>query len=208
MIFLFSNICGAVTNPSTAVCTVDAQAYQYAKQYNLCYPIGQKGVPKISFLNPADENAGVKVVHAGIPATDGVTRQLAVSLTCDTTAADRPTLTFTGESKEGGIITYGFSGKTKTACPGAAPAPTPEDDLPLGWYGFGGLIMTLALVAFILYFIIGFLVLKFKMQKTGTEAIPQFAFWKDLPFLFIDGVMLPVDLIKGAMGKKNYQEMA
>ncbi|EFC49444.1 hypothetical protein NAEGRDRAFT_78226 [Naegleria gruberi] len=112
----YFNICGSITNPSTAVCTVDAQGYQYSKQYNLCFPIGVKGVPQIS-LNSTSDGLVVKVVHAGIPATDGVSRALSISLTCDLTAPERPTLTFSGESREGGVINYGFSGKSKLACP-------------------------------------------------------------------------------------------
>jgi len=133
---------------------------------------------------------------------------LAFDLTCDTTATTL-SLTFTGETKEGSVNSYNFKGATKYACPGTGGGGGGDsEDYGLGQYGAGGLILTLLLVAFILYFVIGTVLLKFKFQKTGLEMIPQGGFWKDLPFLFFDGIMLPVDLIKGAMGKGKYQEMA
>ena len=49
---------------------------------------------------------------------------------------ERPTLTTSGEPREGGVITYQFSGSSKVACPGAAPMPVPGgDDLPLSQFG-------------------------------------------------------------------------
>lgn len=205
----YSNICGGLKKPSD-VCLVDGQAFQYSKDNNLCYPISKPNTPTVTLLNPADEKAGVKVVHQPV-SMDRTSRQLSLEISCDVNGPAAPSFKYMKEQINGGIIVYSFSGSTKSICPGVKPDPnnpTNDSDLPLGQYGIGGLIMTLALVALILYFIIGFAILKFKMQKTGTEVIPQFTFWKDLPFLFIDGIMLPVDLIKGCMGKKNYQEMA
>ena len=47
-----------------------------------------------------------------------------------------------------------------------------------------------------------------QIAKDWIGTIPHVSFWKDLPFLFKYGVMLPVDLIKGLTGKKKYQEVA
>jgi len=43
---------------------------------------------------------------------------------------------------------------------------------------------------------VGAIVCKFALKKEGIEIIPNVHFWKDLPFLLKDGIMLPVDLIR------------
>ena len=72
----------------------------------------------MSLINATiQQPAGVKIVHTGIPATDGIIRALAVLLTCDSTGPEKPTLKFVGESKTGSSIVYSFSGTTKLVCP-------------------------------------------------------------------------------------------
>ena len=39
------------------------------------------------------------------------------------------------------------------------------------------------MAAFVTYFIVGAIVSKFKMNKSGLDIIPNKLFWKDLPFL-------------------------
>ncbi|KAG2373256.1 hypothetical protein C9374_012359 [Naegleria lovaniensis] len=204
----YFNVCELPVTAPSGKCsfTPTPQAYQYSASWNDCYPIGNKGSPKIVPLVPTDETQGVKITHEAYT-YQSARRELVIKLKCDATATTT-TFTFEGEAT-GAISTYTFSGSSKYACVGAGPGPTPGGDEPiLGQYGIGGLLLTLLLVGFILYFIIGALVLKFAMKKSGTEIIPQFGFWKDLPFLLLDGIMLPVDLIKGCMGKNKYQEMA
>ena len=67
--------------------------------------------------------------------------------------------------------------------------------------------MTLGLVGFILYFIVGFILCKFVWKKEGLEVIPNVAFWKDLPFLLKDGVMFWVDLFRKLTKKGEYTEV-
>ncbi|KAG2373243.1 hypothetical protein C9374_012346 [Naegleria lovaniensis] len=206
----YFNVCELpVTSPSGKCSfTPTPQAYQYSSKWNDCYPIGTKGSPKIVPLVPTDETQGVKITHEAY-AYGTSKRELVIKLKCDQNAAST-TFTFDGETT-GAISTYTVSGSSKYACVDTAPGPdpnNPSDEPIMGQYGIGGLLLTLLLVGFILYFIIGALVLKFAMKKSGTEIIPQFGFWKDLPFLLLDGIMLPVDLIKGCMGKNKYQEMA
>ena len=43
--------------------------------------------------------------------------------------------------------------------------------------------MNRSIAAFVTYFIVGALIAKFKMNKTGLDLIPNKSFWKDLPFL-------------------------
>nr|CAG4717244.1 unnamed protein product [Naegleria fowleri] len=205
----YFNVCELpVTSPSSK-CSFSQtpQAYQYSSKWNDCYPIGNKGNPKVAPLSPTDETKGVKITHDAFT-YQNARRELVINLKCDQNAATT-TFTFDGETT-GAVSTYTFTGSSKYACIGAGPGPNPDnpsDEPIMGQYGIGGLLLTLLLVGFILYFIIGALVLKFAMKKSGTEIIPQFAFWKDLPFLLLDGILLPVDLIKGCMGKGKYKEM-
>jgi hypothetical protein len=46
----------------------------------------------------------------------------------------------------------------------------------------------IVLVGLFLYFLIGFLILKFGQHKEGRECVPQHEFWLGLPGLVIDGV--------------------
>jgi len=59
----------------------------------------------------------------------------------------------------------------------------------------------------VIYFVAGGALLKFKFQKSGREIIPNVGFWKDLPFLFIDGIMLPVDLIRDSRNRQSYGQV-
>jgi len=58
-----------------------------------------------------------------------------------------------------------------------------------------------------LYFIIGIIVCKFALKKTGIEIIPNVYLWKDLPFLIKDGILLPVDIIKQLTKRGQYKEI-
>ncbi|EFC45130.1 predicted protein [Naegleria gruberi] len=107
----------------TETCTTTSQAYQYSKTYNVCFPIGYGANPILSFVNPAKEREGVKVVHSEIYNTDGVARKLELRLYCDRNAQTLPTFQFIGETREGGVITYQFSGKTKSVCPALPEIP-------------------------------------------------------------------------------------
>ena len=130
-----SNICNTGENPSTTLCTIDAQAYQYSTAYSACYAIGRKGEPTITFLDATNEGAGVKVVHSAITGGDGFKRQLAFDLTCDPSASTL-SLTFTGETKERLVNSYNFRGATKYACKNQDPSPPtpPTPDRPLHSY--------------------------------------------------------------------------
>jgi hypothetical protein len=128
---------------------------------------------------------------------DNFKRSVNIQIACDPDAGNDSPLKWVEEVYEWGNSIYYFSGKSKYACPGAGGS----SNLPLGHYGVGGLLITLALVALALYFIIGALVLKFKFQKTGTELIINFEFWKDLPFLIRDGGLFIVDGVKILIAK-------
>lgn len=49
--------------------------------------------------------------------------------------------------------------------------------------------------------------MKFKFQATGIEIIPNVYFWKELPFLFKDGILLIWDGIKRITKRGEYQQV-
>lgn len=53
-------------------------------------------------------------------------------------------------------------------------------------------IIVLALLGFVIYFILGGLFLYYKRGARGKEVIPNYAFWKDLPFLLKDGLLFTI----------------
>lgn len=101
-------------------------------------------------------------------------RTTVITALCDEKATTT-TLTFKNEDYVTGHSTYHFDLKGPGACPGAAPAPSPSGNMPLGQLGVGGLIIILLLSFLVLYFIIGALVLKFGLKKEGfREIIPNY----------------------------------
>lgn len=56
--------------------------------------------------------------------------------------------------------------------------------------GVGGIVaMLLLMVAALSYFVIGMFVMRFYRGARGVEMIPNLSFWKDFPFLVMDGVL-------------------
>jgi hypothetical protein len=51
--------------------------------------------------------------------------------------------------------------------------------------------------------VVGALVMKFKFEKSGVEMIPNYKFWKDLPFLIKDGFLFIYHSIAGLFGKRS-----
>ena len=64
-------------------------------------------------------------------------------------------------------------------------------------------------VCLVLYFILGFLWKKFKQQKEGCDAVPNFL-WKDLPSLVADGFRFLVSITCGrgsSSSSGGYEQM-
>jgi hypothetical protein len=106
-------------------------------------------------------------------------RDTTVELVCDE-SADTPILNALDDYPD--YFKYKFKLTTKCACPGlcegggggGGDGPVGEIGLVLIILAFGGLVG---------YFVVGALVMKFKFEKSGVEMIPNYKFWKDLPFL-------------------------
>eukprot|EP00818_Percolomonas_sp_WS_P005804 CAMPEP_0117438484 /NCGR_PEP_ID=MMETSP0759-20121206/2077_1 /TAXON_ID=63605 /ORGANISM="Percolomonas cosmopolitus, Strain WS" /LENGTH=216 /DNA_ID=CAMNT_0005230177 /DNA_START=570 /DNA_END=1219 /DNA_ORIENTATION=- len=79
--------------------------------------------------------------------------------------------------------------------------------------GILGIFLMIGLFIFALYWPIGAVINKFIRKKEGKEIIPNFHFWKDLPFLFWGGISwLPQTIIRLIKNKRgggtagNYEE--
>jgi hypothetical protein len=62
-----------------------------------------------------------------------------------------------------------------------------SSESPVGFIGL--VLMLLAFFALVTYFIVGALIMYFYKGARGLEIIPNYMFWKDLPFLIKDGFM-------------------
>jgi hypothetical protein len=177
-----------------------------------CYPMSESNSQgaeiSLSLVNPSDSKGGVVLKYREFN-FDNYKRTTTFTISCDPTAT-QTSLLFDVEDYTEQNSKYKFTGKSKHACPGGSPyVPSPSENLPLGHYGVGGLLMTLGFVALLLYFTIGFCLNKFKLKPEASivEQIPNVEFWKAIPFLLKDGVMLFVDIYHQIRGNKNYQNI-
>lgn len=61
-------------------------------------------------------------------------------------------------------------------------------------------------VLFILYFVAGIAINKYKYQAQGLELVPHIAFWKEIPVLVKEGGQFLVATVKGLVSRRgNYQ---
>jgi len=70
----------------------------------------------------------------------------------------------------------------------------------------GGIFLIIIFSLFAAYFIIGFLVCKFVMQKDGLDAIPQRGFWCALPGLYLAGCRTVIGKVTGKKSGSNGYE--
>jgi len=178
-----------------------------------------QGSIRTSMLNPTDPKGGLKITYDNTK-VEGYTNKAEIHVLCDPTASTAQGFRFVQENQMPSAATsvFVFEYTSKCACPNLCdntPNP-PSPGGPTGRkcgalgcvYGWGGLILTLSAVALILYFVIGFVICKFKLQKEGIEMIPNVRFWIDIPFLLKDGVMLIVDLFRKITNKgETYQSL-
>lgn len=72
----------------------------------------------------------------------------------------------------------------------------------------GWIFVIILLVAFSVYFIVGILFNRCRGGKTGTEMVPNIAFWRDLPSLVKDGCSYSLAKSKGLCGIKSVESTA
>jgi hypothetical protein len=64
-------------------------------------------------------------------------------------------------------------------------------------------ILLLTLILFGLYFLFGFYFNKYKYKLEGKAAIPNYIFWRQFPFLVIEGIFLIKDYISKFFNNKG-----
>jgi len=81
--------------------------------------------------------------------------------------------------------------------PPPPPGPPPANGKKLSG---GSILLILLLVVAVVYITAGLLWNKFKAQKNGVELVPNLDFWTSLPGLVKDGIMFPINKIRGRSG--------
>jgi len=147
-----------------------------------------------SFSTSVDAKGNVVFSYQG-----SATKKSEVTLLCDINNVD-PIMSTVTETDTGQNSLYSFTLTTKCACPdGCAHASSKS-------LSTGSILVILFFVFVLVYFIGGFLLLKFYKKKEGTEAIPQYEFWKDFPVKVKDGFIFTKDTIKNRK-KGEYEEI-
>jgi len=167
-----------------------------------CNALGKLDKSSMTLLNEQEPDAGVRFTYTeGDKMFGSFQGNTVVDLNCNRDVSpDSKTIAFVAEDVKPGQITYRFSLTTPYACPGYGDGGSGSSN-SFWALGIGATVLTIGAVFTVLYFVIGALVMKFALKKTGIEIIPNVYFWKELPFLLKDGVMLIVDGIKALIGK-------
>eukprot|EP01027_Heterolobosea_sp_BB2_P019858 GEZU01027984.1.p1 GENE.GEZU01027984.1~~GEZU01027984.1.p1 ORF type:complete len:273 (+),score=98.12 GEZU01027984.1:71-889(+) len=194
---------GGNSAPSPAV-QYDA-AGQSCKAY-----LGFLNGATLSYKNPNDKNGGLILVYPNGYKTT-YPRQAVINLNC-VPGTKVGTPSFVGEAVVDNIRTYTFSLDTSLACYGSHGGGGGST----GKYGctntaacvlFRFFFWFIVIGGFLTYLIAGIVINKVKFQATGKDLIPNLAFWKDLPFLVKDGIMLIVDGCKACCCKNKYNQV-
>eukprot|EP01013_Petalomonas_cantuscygni_P037210 TRINITY_DN67_c0_g1_i2.p2 TRINITY_DN67_c0_g1~~TRINITY_DN67_c0_g1_i2.p2 ORF type:complete len:241 (-),score=34.18 TRINITY_DN67_c0_g1_i2:970-1692(-) len=90
--------------------------------------------------------------------------------------------------------------------PPSTPVPGSGGGGGMSGADIGGIIFIFALLGgFLLYFVIGIVVLTFALKREGTERVPQFEFWKEIPLYIRDGSMFIYKSIRNKIsGRTEY----
>ncbi|XP_057293144.1 uncharacterized protein LOC130621810 [Hydractinia symbiolongicarpus] len=144
------------------------------------------------------DGSNLNFLYAGDPTPDKYIRYTKVKLICDPKASE-PQMSQPIETKEPdqSSSTFSFTLTSECACDGACKQSSKNP----GNVSVGTILVILFFVLLFVYFVGGFLFLKFYKHNEGTETIPQYEFWKDLPAKIKDGFIFTKDKIKGNKGE-------
>ncbi|XP_076434768.1 uncharacterized protein LOC143274741 [Babylonia areolata] len=117
-------------------------------------------------------------------------RKSIVALNC---SSEVPSLTAGDESP---VLTYNFVLKQSATCPKSV-----EESSGLST---GSILVIIFFVLFIVYWVGGFLFMKFVRRAEGLEVIPNYEFWKEIPLLIRDGVTFT---LRGCKGESTYEKI-
>jgi hypothetical protein len=144
--------------------------------------------PKLSLISSSAPEKGVKMSFTNgdkcyVNPTTNQVRKANVNLHCDSGAAVPTKFKL---SEESSTCTFTIDITSPDACPG-------------GGMSGGTLFLILLLVSFLVYLGVG-IFLQHRKGATGSELMPNLAFWKDLPNLVKTGIQFTVAKAKGARG--------
>lgn len=206
------NLC----QPMSVSCNTKGSGYyaiqrKAAEPHDDCFALSGKSASNVQLAwtdTTNQKTGGVTVTFSGGDKTDqGLPRSAIIAIECNPQQT-QPALTF--DREDPGNAAYYFKMSAREGC-GKEGSPPASGGFDWAWFlffpGLLGFTFIFVLIGFALYFIIGILVNKFKFQRSGAELIPQVNFWKDLPFLIKDGVMLIVDGCKKCTKRGKYTEL-
>jgi len=64
-------------------------------------------------------------------------------------------------------------------------------------------ILVLTIISFGFYFLFGFFINKYKYKLEGKSAIPNYIFWRQFPFLVLEGIYFIKDYINKFLNNKS-----
>ncbi|XP_065909760.1 uncharacterized protein [Dysidea avara] len=179
--------------------TVIDSSYQYT--YNPCYSFTSGSCENVAVCQTDSGGTGRSVaVQAGVTySSDGTNvvmnyggglgdRSAVVTLKCGTGGS---TLSYDGEQTR---LEYSFTLTSPCACPNQCGSGNGGGGSSGGSDpGVVGIVLlSLLFVGFVVYFIVGMIIMKVKFKRTGCDIIPNKQFWASLPFLLKDGVLFTV----------------
>eukprot|EP01080_Neovahlkampfia_damariscottae_P000068 gene68-4317_t len=201
------NVCG------NAVTQCDGQNYPAISQaHGNCYPLGSNRFD-VELLERSNPKGGSRITyHDGT--VGGIPAKTEIDMLCDE-AVSTPRFEYHSNRFENDMFIINFRITAKQVCPGMGGTGAFGGYYPPLWpVGFGGLGLILTIVGFILYCIIGALVNKFKWKMEGLFIIPNWPFWKVLPFLFKDGIMFMIqgfktlfNMIRSKIKGESYEQL-
>ena len=177
-------------------CAKGATTCQYSSNEQVYYSLGAIDSYSITEVSTDEKNQFITFFYQG--GTDQ--RSSTVTVFCDASVKD-DVLTFIDEYPQ---LEYNLELVTSKICPGAPAPSTGEPVVPALFI----LVILVLFLAIVTYLVVGVLLMVFWKGARGFEIIPNLAFWKDLPFLFKDGVLFSFSYIPAARahigGDKSY----
>jgi len=174
------NICGFVKEE----CISEKYPSILINSIGLCTPLSKSLSEKdvrLTLLSPSNPEGGVLLEYLNggnlITAT-----QTSIEIYCDPTI-ETPKLMFLEVRNENGgqLLNFRFAMTSQWACPGYRL-------FTLAPVGIGGIVLICLTSIFLMYCILGTFLNCFRGYRQLSDAIPNFYFWKDVPFLLFDGI--------------------
>ena len=179
-----------------------------------CVFVGQLTKPlQVVPIDPKNIKKGVQVTYgSGESATNGM-RKAVINIYCPTKVLfwypnEKPTPEPTVTEEKGDLgggygYQYTFDWHNRAGC--TVPC---SFWFTFGCFDLGQIIFFITPLAFILYCVIGVLLQIFVRKQKGLHAIPNYTFWKNVPFDVFLGIKTIFGLFrKIGQKKKSYQEI-